>query len=393
MPGRRRSAGRSTPARSRRDFRLAHLPTNRLVLGDIGWTGRDGMALRTLRCLVDALAEDAEGEAIIAHHADTPTVWTRRQLHDEIERFARDLIAAGIGAGEPVALIASSRPEWAVAALAIARSGAIAMPISEQLGAPELERIVGHSRMSARDHDRRSPEDPGQGRRCWRAGGRAARRRRGGRPARPFGAGLARAARRQRRAAGARARSAGASGLHFRHHGDAQGRAADPCQSVRQSRRAGGRAPRAAGRSGAPAAAPAARLSADRGPAGAARLGCGGGPAGRHHRAADQRGAAGVCLHHHDRRAAAVRGHARRHRAQDGRASDRSRSAATGACWPSPPGCCAASAGGRGGCCSGRCIARSVPPSACSRRAARRSSPRPQRSSTGWAGRSWWATG
>ena len=173
--------------------------------------------------------------------------------------------------------------------------------------------------MSARDHDRRSPEDPGQGRRCWRAGGRVARRRRGGRPARPFGAGLARAARRQRRAAGARARSAGASGLHFRHHGDAQGRAADPCQSVRQSRRAGGRAPRAAGRSGAPAAAPAARLSADRGPAGAARVGCGGGPAGRHHRAADQRGAAGVCLHHHDRRAAAVRGHARRHRAQDGR--------------------------------------------------------------------------
>ena len=80
------------------------------------------MALRTLRCLVDALADDAEGEAIIAHHADTPTVWTRQQLHDEIERFARDLIAAGVGAGEPVALIASSRPEWAVAMLAIARS-------------------------------------------------------------------------------------------------------------------------------------------------------------------------------------------------------------------------------------------------------------------------------
>jgi long-chain acyl-CoA synthetase len=104
------------------------------------------MALRTLRCLVDALAENGEAEAIIAHHADTPTVWTRRQLRDEVERFARDLMGAGVGAGEPVALIAASRPEWAAAVLGIVRTGAIAMPISEQLGAPELERIVGHSR-------------------------------------------------------------------------------------------------------------------------------------------------------------------------------------------------------------------------------------------------------
>jgi long-chain acyl-CoA synthetase len=104
------------------------------------------MALRTLRCLVDALADDADAEAIIAHHPETPTVWTRRQLHDEIDRFARDLLAAGVGAGEPVALIATSRPEWAVAMLATARTGAIAMPVSEQLGAAELERIFHHSR-------------------------------------------------------------------------------------------------------------------------------------------------------------------------------------------------------------------------------------------------------
>jgi long-chain acyl-CoA synthetase len=103
------------------------------------------MALRTLRCLVDALADDAEGEAIIAHHADTPAVWTRRQLRDEIDRFAKGLIEAGVGAGEPVALIGASSPEWAVAVLAIARTGAIAMPISEQATASELERIVGHS--------------------------------------------------------------------------------------------------------------------------------------------------------------------------------------------------------------------------------------------------------
>jgi long-chain acyl-CoA synthetase len=103
------------------------------------------MALRTLRCLVDALADDAEGEAIIAHHAQTPTVWTRQQLRDEIDRFAKDLIEAGVAAGEPVALIATSRPEWAAAVLAIARTGAIAMPLSEQITAAELDRIFSHS--------------------------------------------------------------------------------------------------------------------------------------------------------------------------------------------------------------------------------------------------------
>ncbi|HEX5080329.1 MAG TPA: AMP-binding protein [Geminicoccaceae bacterium] len=103
------------------------------------------MALRTLGCLVDGLADDAEAGAIIAHHAETPTTWTRRRLRDEIERFAKALIAAGLRAGEPVALVAASRPEWAAAMLAIARTGAVAMPISEQSGPSELERILGHS--------------------------------------------------------------------------------------------------------------------------------------------------------------------------------------------------------------------------------------------------------
>jgi long-chain acyl-CoA synthetase len=103
------------------------------------------MALRTLRCLVDGLADNAQAEAIIAHHAESPTVWTRQQLRDEIDRFAKALIEAGVAVGEPVALIATSRPEWAVAMLALARAGAIAMPLSEQMPAAELDRIIGHS--------------------------------------------------------------------------------------------------------------------------------------------------------------------------------------------------------------------------------------------------------
>ena len=103
------------------------------------------MALRTLGGLIDGLAEHAESEAIIAHHPDQPVVWTRQQLRDEILRFAAGLVGAGVAAREPVTLLASARPEWAVAMLAIARAGAVAMPVSEQVPAAELERIIAHS--------------------------------------------------------------------------------------------------------------------------------------------------------------------------------------------------------------------------------------------------------
>ncbi len=103
------------------------------------------MALGTLRCLVDGLADRMASEAIIAHHTGTPTTWTRQQLRTEIERFATGLIGAGVAAGEPVALLAASRPEWAAALLAVASTGAVAMPLSEQLTELDLTRIIGHS--------------------------------------------------------------------------------------------------------------------------------------------------------------------------------------------------------------------------------------------------------
>jgi len=103
------------------------------------------MALRTLRCLIDGLATSAGSEAIIAHRPEGPVVWTRQKLHAEVERFAGDLVAAGVSAGEPVALLASSRPEWAAAMLAIVRAGAVTMPVSEQTTEQDLARILEHS--------------------------------------------------------------------------------------------------------------------------------------------------------------------------------------------------------------------------------------------------------
>ena len=120
---------------------------------------------------------------------------------------------------------------------------------------------------------------------------------------------------------------AGGAALHLGHHRHAQGRAAQPRQSLRQSSRARGGAPGQARRSGPAAAAAASRLPAHRRAAGTARDRRRGDPAGRDHRPADHAGAAGPALHHHDRGAAPVRGDARRHRASDRRraAPDRRR--------------------------------------------------------------------
>jgi long-chain acyl-CoA synthetase len=103
------------------------------------------MALRTLGDLIDGLAKHGDAEAIIGHHPSAQVVWTRQQLHDEILGFAACLVEAGVTPGEPVGLFASARPEWPAAMLAIARVGAVAMPLPEQMVGSELVRILVHS--------------------------------------------------------------------------------------------------------------------------------------------------------------------------------------------------------------------------------------------------------
>ena len=103
------------------------------------------MALRTLRGLVDGLADNQDSEAIVAHQPGAPIIWTRHRLGTEVQRFTAGLIEGGVGAGEPVGLLASARPSWAAAMLGIANVGAIAMPLGEQLTTQELTRILDHS--------------------------------------------------------------------------------------------------------------------------------------------------------------------------------------------------------------------------------------------------------
>jgi long-chain acyl-CoA synthetase len=105
------------------------------------WTAGT-IVLQTLADLIDGLERDPEAPAVMAGESGT---WSRGQLRSRARGLAAGLAESGVRLGDVVGLLAPSQPEWIVALLAIVRSGALAMPLSEQMGDEELERVIEHS--------------------------------------------------------------------------------------------------------------------------------------------------------------------------------------------------------------------------------------------------------
>lgn len=72
-------------------------------------------------------------------------VITYRQLEQQSSTLARGLIARGVGKGARVGFICGNGPAFAVIFAAIARAGAVAIPISTLLKASELVRVLRQS--------------------------------------------------------------------------------------------------------------------------------------------------------------------------------------------------------------------------------------------------------
>ncbi|HEX6115402.1 MAG TPA: AMP-binding protein [Geminicoccaceae bacterium] len=98
--------------------------------------------MKTLQDLIEGLAENGGGPAIIASEADT---WSRARLRTEALRLAGGLVADGVQPQQVIGLLAPSQAEWVIALLGIVRSGALAMPLNEQMSEQELERVLEHS--------------------------------------------------------------------------------------------------------------------------------------------------------------------------------------------------------------------------------------------------------
>ncbi len=95
---------------------------------------------------------------VVAHARATPDavvvrrrlsgVWhdvTAAQLHDDVVRAARGLVASGVGVGDRVGLMSRTRYEWTVLDYAIWYAGAVTVPIYETSSAEQIEWILADS--------------------------------------------------------------------------------------------------------------------------------------------------------------------------------------------------------------------------------------------------------
>jgi fatty-acyl-CoA synthase len=96
----------------------------------------------TLAGALDAAAtRHPQRPAVIGEHR----TWTYRELAERSAALARGLVAAGVGRGEHVALLMPNGPELIALFFAIARAGAVAVPVNVLLRARELEHVLRQS--------------------------------------------------------------------------------------------------------------------------------------------------------------------------------------------------------------------------------------------------------
>lgn len=112
--------------------------------------------------LADLLARHAterpQSIAVIANTATEEHRCTWRELHAQTEALAAALAARGIGAGMRAALLLPNCPEFITAFLALARLGAIALPLSIELKSAEIRTLLQNSETTLLIADERFAE-------------------------------------------------------------------------------------------------------------------------------------------------------------------------------------------------------------------------------------------
>ncbi len=91
--------------------------------------------------VVDAARRHAGREALV----DGDIRLTYAQLADEVDRYARGFVAAGVAAGDRVAVWAPNCAEWMLAALGALRAGAVLVPLNTRFKGGEAAYIVRSS--------------------------------------------------------------------------------------------------------------------------------------------------------------------------------------------------------------------------------------------------------
>lgn len=96
----------------------------------------------------DVVANAREAGATAVFSRPTAEGWTdvtATEFHDEVRAVAKGLIAAGVGAGDRVALLSKTRYEWTLLDYAIWFAGAVTVPIYETSSAEQIGWILQDS--------------------------------------------------------------------------------------------------------------------------------------------------------------------------------------------------------------------------------------------------------
>ena len=96
--------------------------------------------------LAEACAQHTGRDAVAATAADgTVLHWTFDELWLQSRRYAKGLLASGVGRGTRVGLLLPNRAEWLAAAFGTAMVGGVLVPLSTFASPEELEQLLAHS--------------------------------------------------------------------------------------------------------------------------------------------------------------------------------------------------------------------------------------------------------
>jgi acyl-CoA synthetase (AMP-forming)/AMP-acid ligase II len=102
----------------------------------------DPTTTRTVPSFVRALGEAYDDRPAIVAGDE---LLTYRDLDTRSALLARGLLARGVGKGSRIGFVFGNSPEWVVAWAAIARTGAVPVPLSTFSKPPELARVIRHA--------------------------------------------------------------------------------------------------------------------------------------------------------------------------------------------------------------------------------------------------------
>ena len=72
-----------------------------------------------------------------------------KEVGERIEQVQEMLLDAGVGAGDKVAILSSSMPNWGVCYFAAVNAGMVIVPIMPEFSSAELDMLIAHSEAKA----------------------------------------------------------------------------------------------------------------------------------------------------------------------------------------------------------------------------------------------------